>query len=58
MKWLEEDGMKTVGGGWDEVGWRRVGSRWLKEIRMKIVGGKWDEYGRGDGEEYSWRRMG
>jgi hypothetical protein len=37
---LEDDGMKMVGGEWDEDGWRRMG--------VKMVGRCWDEDG--------WRR--
>ena len=34
MKMVEENGMKTVGGEWDEDG----GEKW-----RKIIGGEWDE---------------
>jgi hypothetical protein len=30
----------------------------MVEGDSKIVGGEWDEFDGGEGEEYSWRRMG
>jgi hypothetical protein len=30
MKMVEENGMKIVGGEWDEDGWRRMGGRRLE----------------------------